>query len=375
MRQTHVYFATSRAREAKESLMSKIKVLFEVAGMKKMISPGDVVAVKLHMGEKGNTRFLRPIFARKIVEEIKEVGGKPFITDTCGLGLISPRGNSIGYLKIAAEHGYTQDAMGAPIIIADGTWGNEGTKVKVNGLQLEEVSLAKAIVQADVIIPITHFKGHNLAGFGGAIKNLGMGGTTKEGKSLCHTYGKPMIDLQKCNHCGICMLLCPVNAISKNGERMQIDQDTCNGCLHCYDKCPKRAVKTKWTRNNDLQIRMADSVFALTKAIGSRKIGIFNFIMDVTPDCDCFPWSDVPIVPDIGILASTDPVAIDKASVDLVNKAPIIPGSKASAQAKPSIDKFKLIHPETDWTVQLDSATELGLGTKNYELIEVNYLG
>jgi len=378
LKRAKVYFANARSRERKESMVLKLERLLGESEIMDVFSKGETVAVKVHMGHKLCTRYVRPNFIRTIVDKIRDAGGVPFVTDTTGLGLAlrptsSHRYNAKDYLSMAVEHGFTPETVNAPIIIADGLWGDDDVEVSFDGLKLKKISVAKAIVQADSVISVAHFKGHDLTGFGGSLKNIGVGCTSKAGKFALHGTGKPSINLDVCDGCGICLKYCFAGAITiKNGKAF-IDSDRCSGCLHCNGQCPLDAVKVGWEKSDVFQVKMVDAVAAVMKVVGNEHIGYVNFALDITPLCDCAPSSDAPIVPDIGVFASEDPVAIDKASVDSVNDSIGMPGSaaeEAGALARGS-DKFRLIH-KLDWNAQFEAATRLGIGNTEYDLIAVS---
>jgi len=359
-------------------LVLKLDRLLGESGIMDVFSKGETIAVKIHMGHKLCTRYLRPHFIRIIVDKIKEAGGMPFVTDTTGLGLTlhptsSQRCNAKYYLNMAVEHGFTPETINAPIIIADGLWGDDDVEVSFNGFKVKKIHVAKAIAQADSILSVAHFKGHDLTGFGGALKNIGVGCTSKAGKFALHGTRKPSINLDKCDGCGVCLNYCFAEAITiKNGKAF-INSDRCSGCLHCNDQCPLGAVKVGWEESDAFQVKMVDAVAAVMKAVGKENVGYINFAVDITPVCDCLSHSDVPLVPDIGVFASKDPVAIDKASVDSVNDSVGVPGSaaeEAGALARGS-DKFRLIH-KLDWNKQFEAATRLRIGNTEYDLIAVS---
>ena len=377
MKRSKVYFANARSRKRKESGVLKLERLLEESGIMDVFSEGETVAVKTHMGHKLCTRYLRPHFIRIIVDKIREAGGVPIVTDTTGLGLSlrptsSHRYNAKDYLSMAVEHGFTPETVNAPIIIADGLWGDDDIEVSFNGLKVKKIYVAKAIAQADSVLSVAHFKGHELTGFGGALKNIGVGCTSKAGKFALHGTRKPSINLEKCDGCGVCLEYCFAEAITiKNGKAF-IDPDKCTGCLHCNGQCPRDAVEVGWEESDAFQVKMVDAVAAVMKAVGKKNIGYVNFALDITPICDCAPSSDVPIVPDIGVFASKDPVAIDKASVDSVNDSVGVPGSSAeeAGALERGSDKFQLIH-KVNWKKQFNIAEKLGLGSSHYNLIKV----
>lgn len=377
------------AKKREETVSEKIKRLFDAANMREIISEDDLVALKLHLGTGENQRHLRPEHVRVIVEKVREAGGQPFITETTGMGLAGSRGTAPACLHTAAIHGFTEDVVGAPIIIADGLKGLWGVKIKVNGVKMKEIELAQAIAEADAIISIAHVKGHARAGFAGALKNIGLGCVTKCGKAPLHMAKKPTINPEKCNNCGLCVTFCPVAAIQYINGKPQVIQEKCVWGCGCWDVCPMNAFPS-WNglhhkTNTELQIRFADAAAAVINHIGNDKIGYFNLAYDITPHCDCAEYGDVPMVPDIGVFASKDPVAIDKASADAIINSPGIPGSAAeelhvmnpgddkftALTNWPPFETFKKAGGTKGWRVQLKTAVKLGLGSMKYELIKI----
>ena len=364
-----VYFADLRA-STKRNILDKIRTLLDRLGLASRIQKGDAVAIKLHFGERGNTAFVRPIYLRPIVEKVKEAGGKPFLTDTNTL-YGGSRSEAISHILTAEEHGFGLNTVGAPIIIADGLWGNAGVQVKISGRIFQEVSIAHDIYYADLLIGVAHFKGHELSGFGGAIKNIAMGCSTKEGKLKQHSNVSPWVKASKCKGCGRCVEWCAHGAIVMREEKAYIEGEKCVGCGECIVICPEGAIMIHWDEVSPVfQRKMVE--YALGALKGKEGKALFlNFLTQISPYCDCYGHSDVPIVGDIGILASTDPVAIDQASVDLVNAQPGSPFSPYTRGLGPGADKFRAVHKEVDWGVQLSYGEEMGLGRREYELVEV----
>jgi len=383
-----VYFTDMRSLGANHSLEKKIIALFEASVAREAISKGDQVAIKMHFGEPGNHRLIHPQHVRVIVEKVREAGGKPFVTDTTGIGLTSARGTAEGCLKAAVMNGYAPDAIGAPLVVADGPKGFFGVKLRVDGLRLKEVEVAQAIAEADVLISLAHAKGHPRTGLGGALKNIGVGCVTKCGRAPLHLARKPQVDWEKCDDCGKCISFCPVGAIGKSDLKPLVNHDKCIWGCGCWDICPKKAI-SGWSEmqhetNRELCIRLADVASAVIRHIGRDKVMFFNFGYDVTPHCDCAPYGDTPIVPDIGILASQDPVALDKALIDMIINSPGMPGSASSDLnvMEPGADKlsalidyppFQPFRPQggPDWRSMIEAAANLKLGSPQYELIHV----
>lgn len=364
-----VFFADARARSGR-SLVAKTAMLFKAAGLGQVVQKGDLVAVKLHVGEPGNLAYLRPPIVRQVVELVKQAGGRPFITDANTL-YAGGRGNAVDHMHSAVGNGFAFETIGAPFIVADGLRGHEHVKVPVNGKWVSEAHVASAIAQADAMIVLTHFKGHMNTGFGGAIKNMGMGCASRSGKQIQHSTVKPKVNPDRCKGCRRCVEWCPVGALEMTGDRKaQVNPDVCIGCAECTITCLHSAIAIQWAegKKGSMQEKMAEYAAAVVNSKPGR-CGFMNFLIDISPDCDCAGWSDAPVVPDIGILASLDPVAIDQASVDLVNKAPGLPGTALpNTHAQ---DKFGEIHSHVDWSVQLEHAQSLGLGSRAYNLREM----
>ncbi|MGA1872992.1 MAG: DUF362 domain-containing protein, partial [Thermoplasmatota archaeon] len=304
-----------------------------------------------------------------IVERIRESGGKPFITDTNTL-YRGTRHNSVDHIETAIAHGFDYAVVRAPVIIADGLKGRNVQWVEINAKHFQKVRIASDIYNADQLVVLTHFKGHEMAGFGGAIKNLAMGAGSAYGKMDQHSV-RPKVDPKKCIGCGTCMPICPVDAHVLEGGKVFIQEDVCIGCGECITVCPQEAIGLKWDSEIPRFLeRMTEYAFGATRnKVG--KMGFINFVTRVSPDCDCFPWSDHPIVPDVGILASKDPVALDRACYDLVNRQRGFNDSKLKGGWEPGEDKFLGMRPKVDARIQFDYGEELGLGTQDYELIEI----
>ncbi|RLF13573.1 MAG: 4Fe-4S ferredoxin [Thermoprotei archaeon] len=354
----------------KESPLTKVRELLYKIGIDQIVEKGDFVAIKTHLGSQGGFRIVRPPFIRKVVDVVKELGGKPFVTDTC-------RPPSLDYIEIANMQGINHLSVGAPIVIADGIKGEDYRIVKVNGLVLKEVKVAAAIADADAMIVITHAKGHRMTSYGGALKNLGMGCVCHSEKRRIHSVlggEPPQWDSSRCELCGICVTSCDHKAITIKDNRVIIDEEKCVRCYRCVWACPTRALS--WSKRGVEKFLMAivDAAAAVISTFKKGKIGYLNFVMDVTFACDCTPWSTIPIVPDQGILASTDIVAIEKASLDLINQAPGIPGQVGPLgrvkAMKSGENKFLSIYG-IDPYLQVKYAEKLGLGTSNYELIKI----
>ncbi|MGA2104570.1 MAG: DUF362 domain-containing protein [Methanoregula sp.] len=364
-----VWFASLRARSGDESTEAKVRKLFELAGFSSCIHARDRTAIKLHFGEKGNDSFISPVYVRQVVEKVKEAGALPFVTDTNTLYLGS-RSNAVDHITTAIHHGFDYAVIGAPVIIADGLSGRNVSPVVINKKHFATVAIAGDIVAADSMIVMTHFKGHEVAGFGGALKNLAMGCAPPQGKRAQH-QAKPFSLRDNCTGCGKCADVCPKSAITIVEKKSVIDKSLCIGCFECMTVCPSHAIDIDWETEIPLFTeRMIEYSCGAVKGKTDR-IGYISFLTRITPDCDCVPWSDASIVPDIGILASKDPVAIDAAACDLVNQQQGFAESLLSRHRHPGEDKFTGMRPNTDGPRQLRYAEELGLGTRDYELIRL----
>jgi len=356
-------------------MVRKVELLFERVGAARRISAGDLVAIKLHFGERGGTAFINPVLVRKVVEKVREAGGKPFLCDSNTL-YTGGRSNAVDHLETALQHGFSYATVGAPVIIMDGLLGRSYHEIKIQGKHFDSVQIGAAVVEADALVVLSHVKGHMMTGFGGAIKNLGMGCGSRAGKQKMHSTVKPEIRAEKCRRCGTCVKWCASGAITlEKGAGARINPERCTGCGECIISCRHEAVKVQWeTAVHEMNERMVEYAWGALQGKENAAV-FFNFLLDVVPDCDCNPWSDLPIVPNIGILASTDPVAIDQASVDLVNAQGGIAGTALPKALEPGGDKFCALHPKTDYRVQLAYAEEMGLGSRRYELVKLEPKG
>ncbi|MFZ5571957.1 MAG: DUF362 domain-containing protein [Thermodesulfobacteriota bacterium] len=364
-----VYFIDLKATP-KENLLTKIGKLLETAGLKDTFHKRDLVAVKLHFGELGNTAFIRPVYLRKIVEEIRKAGGDPFLTD-CNTVYAGTRSDAVNHLRTATANGFAYSVVQAPLIIADGLRGKTETVIRINQKNFKEVYIGTEIVQADALISVAHFKGHELSGFGGTIKNLGMGCASRKGKLAQHSTVSPAVKAKKCVGCGDCIPHCSQKALALIEKKAVIDAGKCIGCGECILICPNEAIQIQWNQSVPVFLEnMAEYTMGVLKGKRGRALFI-NFLTNISPACDCYSHNDTPIVRDIGILASKDPVAIDQASVDLVNRETALPGAALKTNTAAGEDKFKGIYPYVEWPHQLDYAESLGIGTRSYELVAV----
>lgn len=362
-----VYFTNLRGKMG-YNLLDKTRKLFGRSGFADKISPGDKVAVKLHFGEEGNTAFLPPMYARIAVEEIKKAGGKPFLIDTNTLYKGS-RSNAVDHLETAFRNGFSYATVGAPVIIGDGLIGKDYVKEKVDGDYYTEVKIATSFHQADAVVNLTHFTGHELFGFGGALKGIGMGCASPSGKQEMHSDVLPAVREEKCTMCGKCFNWCPVDAIEwEAGTKARIIEEKCIGCGECTVSCDFGAIAVNWKTDPAVTLKKTAEYVAGALNNKKNKSLFFNFLINMSPDCDCFDFNDPPFVADVGIMVSSDPVAIDQAAVDMVNGAQGLAGSKL--QDLDAEDKIKAV-TGIRWQPILEHAEKLGLGTREYVIEEV----
>ena len=361
-----VWFAPVRSVK-KQSMVKRVGKLLKLAGLEHAIAEGDLVAVKLHFGEEGNTGFVQPVFVREVVHRIKKAGGKPFLTDANTL-YSGGRKNAVDHLTTAVHHGFSYATVEAPLIIADGLDGRDACDVPISGFKhFESVRIGSAVVHADALVAVTHVKGHEATGFGGALKNVGMGLGCRAAKQRMHADFKPEVTPETCTACKRCVKACPVSAIIIGPDRFAVvDLETCYGCGECVAVCPEGAIATDWkTTPEAIQEKIVEHV-AGAIAEKDGKVVYLSFVTGVSPDCDCWNFSDAPVVADIGVLATTDPVAIDQAAYDLVVAASGLPGGRGEGLA-PGADKFALI-TGVDGTIAMAYAEQMGLGSREYEL-------
>lgn len=364
-----VYVADLRTG-SKENLFDKIGRLMENCDLGSRIAAGDLVAIKLHFGERGNHGFIRPVFLRRVVAEVRRRDALPFLTDSSTL-YPGERKEAVSALRCAIENGFAYATVDAPLIMLDGLRGHTAVEVPVAGELLKKVSIGTEIVEADALVTVSHFKCHELTGFGGALKNLGMGCASREGKMQQHSTVGPVVSARRCTACGRCVASCAHDAISFPEGAARIDPQRCVGCAHCVTACPEQAINIQWNEASDLVMRkMAE--YALGAVTGKAGKCLFlNFITQVSPACDCYGYSDASIVNDIGVCASVDPVALDQACADLVNGARGNHDTALKSGFEPGGDKFRGVYPEIDWEVQLEHAEKVGLGSRRYELVRI----
>lgn len=365
-----VYFADLRA-DVHENLQQKLTRLMKTAGMGDIDFQDKFVAIKLHFGEPGNLAFLRPNWARTVADFVKERGGKPFLTD-CNTLYVGGRKNALDHMDSAMLNGFNPMTTGCQIIIGDGLKGSDEVEVPVvGGEYVKNAKIGRAVMDADVFISLTHFKGHEEAGFGGCLKNIGMGCGSRAGKMEQHNAGKPHVAEKHCIGCGQCRKICAHGApIIENGKA-HIDHDKCVGCGRCIAVCPKNAVQINW---DETTINLNRKIAEYTKAVvDGRPCFHISLVIDVSPNCDCRPENDMAIVPNVGMFASFDPVALDMACVDAVNAQTPLRGSAADdAHARAHVhDHFQRLHPDTNWRSCLEHGEKIGIGTREYELIKI----
>jgi len=369
MEKSRVFFTNMRTKLG-ESLLVKMDRLIQKAGIAGIDFNRKFVAIKVHYGEPGNLSYLRPNFIKTLADRIKKLGGMPFLTDSNTL-YTGRRNNALLHLDAAAEQGFSVQTTGCQNIIADGLRGTDDVKVPVKGGKYCKTALiGRAIMDADIVISLCHFKGHEGVGFGGTLKNLGMGSGSRAGKMIMHNEGKPKINDKKCIGCKICGRFCAHGAIKFSGGKASIENGKCTGCGSCIGACSKHAVYSVWDTNNaKLSCKMIEYCKAVLDGRPNFHINVVN---QVSPYCDCHFENDAAVVPDIGIFASFDPVALDKACIDAVNAETGLASSILSDKGiKKGRDHFTSIHPDSDWHIQLSHAEKIGLGKTDYELVTV----
>lgn len=355
-----VYFIKAAVGDGEQAISEKARSLFQAGGFKDCFKRSDFTAVKVHVGEHKNTTYIKAPCLKGLVEELLRLKTKPFITDTSTL-YTGRRHNAIDHAVLATERGFGVEGLGVPFIAPDGLFGTAETAVRIDGELDREVSIAADIVRCQSILSIAHFTGHCAACAGATLKTLGMGCASRKGKMRQHAALKPRVKEGKCTRCGECHRHCPADAISLDEVRAHIDQDACIGCAECVAVCRFDAVEYDWQQENSiLQKSVAEHALGALKGKEGRAV-FFNFLLSITKDCDCFDRPGMPtIVEDIGILASTDPVAVDQAAIDMVETR----GGKGLPQL---IGNSRL-----DWRYQIEHAVKIGLGRADYKLVEVN---
>lgn len=376
MEKSKVYFSDFRTKAFGDGLPSKLKTLIRRAGIDQIDFDNKFVAIKMHFGELGNISYLRPNYAKAVADVVKELGGKPFLTD-CNTLYPGSRKNALEHLYCAWENGFTPMTVGCPILIGDGLKGTDDVAAPVAGGEyVKEAKIGRAVMDADIFISLTHFKGHEMTGFGGTIKNIGMGCGSRAGKKDQHSNGKPHIDEAACRGCKKCQRECANGGLvfDEAARKMRVNEENCVGCGRCLGACNFDAISfVNDSANSELNCRMAE----YTKAVVDGRPNFhISLIVDVSPNCDCHNENDAPILPDIGMFASFDPLALDQACVDACLAAQPMPNSQlsdnmASSDFVDHHDHFRNSTPESEWRTCLDHAEKIGLGSREYELIKV----
>ncbi len=373
MEKSKVYFTDFRTHVG-VSLTEKLQRLIKKAGITDIDMDGKFVAIKMHFGELGNLSYLRPNYAKAVADVVKECGGKPFLTD-CNTLYPGSRKNALEHLDCANINGFNTITTGCQIIIGDGLRGTDDITVPVrNGEYCKEAYIGRAVMDADIFISLTHFKGHESTGFGGAIKNIGMGCGSRAGKMQQHNSGKPIVHDDLCRGCRRCAKECGSDAITYENGKAVINQDICKGCGRCIGACAFDAIENQnWNANEILGRKMAEYSHAVCDG---RPTFHISLVRDISPNCDCHGENDAPILPDVGIFASFDPVALDQACVDACLHATPMPNSQLSDNlADPHWhhhhDNFLDSNPNVRWKETLEHAEKIGLGTREYELIQM----
>ncbi len=375
MEKSKVYFTDFRTKLG-EGLPSKLKGLIKKADIGQIDMDNKFVAIKMHFGELGNLSFLRPNYAKAVVDVVTELGGKPFLTD-CNTLYPGSRKNALEHLFCAWENGFTPLSVGCPVIIGDGLKGTDDISVPVvNGEYIKEAKIGHAIMDADVFISLTHFKGHEMTGFGGTIKNIGMGCGSRAGKKDQHINGKPHIIEDACRGCKRCQRECANDGLffDEEKKKMTINKENCVGCGRCLGACNFNAIEfSNWAASEELNCRMAEYAKAV---VDNRPCFHVSLVIDVSPNCDCHSENDAPILPNIGMFASFDPLALDQACVDACMSSKPLPNSQLSDNlAKEDFhdhhDHFTNSTPESEWKTCLAHAEKIGLGSREYEIIIV----
>lgn len=371
MEKSKVYFTTFKTSFT-ENIPDKLKRLILTAGIKDIDFTDKYAAIKIHFGELGNLAFLRPNYARVVADVVKELGGKVFLTD-CNTLYVGSRKNALDHLDTAYENGFTPFSTGCHVIIGDGLKGTDEVLVPVDGEYIKEAKIGRAVMDADVFISLNHFKGHEMTGFGGALKNIGMGCGSRAGKMEMHSEGKPYVNQENCVGCGMCTRVCAHQGVTVTDKKACIDHEKCAGCGRCIGVCPKDAIEPSFGKSNDvLNCKMAEYSKAVLQGRPHFHISI---VCDVSPNCDCHAENDIPIIPDVGMFASFDPVALDVACADACNRQPVIAGSILHENREHDHDEnhdhFHITHPDTNWKSCVEHGEKIGIGSREYELIEI----
>jgi len=361
-----VWFISASSNSSATSLPNKLKRLLERTGFKEKLAPGDLMGIKVHFGEEGNITYLRPELARLVADYLKDAGAKPFLTDTSTL-YRGQRSQAVDHFNLAIRHGFSYATVGCPIIFGDGLIGRDYVEIELNQHNLKTMRLASAYFHMDGAVVLSHVKGHIQTGMGAALKNVSMGMASRGQKQGLHSDITPQVNKDKCTGCGECAKWCPEDAITLVNHKAEIDGAKCIGCGECVSVCRFDAISVNWqTETRRMLERMAEFCLGYHKLKGEKTLYI-NVMLDITPDCDCAGWSDLPVVPNVGIVASYDPVAVDQASADLVNQQQGLEGTRLKENLAPGQDKFAAI-TGSPWYYLLEYAEQLGLGQRDYDL-------
>ena len=365
MAASKVYFTTFHTT-LEENIQQKLSRLLLTAGMDQSDFRNRYVAIKMHFGEPGNLAYLRPNYAKTVADLVRQLGGKPFLTD-CNTLYVGGRKNALDHIESAYVNGFTPYTTGCHIIIADGLKGSDDVAVPVDGEYIKNARIGRALMDADIVISLTHFKGHEATGIGGTIKNLGMGGGSRAGKKEMHADGKPAVNAEKCIGCGACRKICAHDAPTIENRKMHIDTNKCVGCGRCIAVCPMDAIEGVYDPNGHLlNCKMAEYAKAVVQGRPSFHISL---AMDISPNCDCHAENDVPVIPNVGMFASFDPVALDEACAEMCSRMPRNPN--AAFEDASSDDLFHAVHTVTHWQDQTEHGEKIGLGSREYKLIEI----
>ncbi len=388
-----VYFMDPRSRSLQTGLVPKMLTVFEAAGFERIVKPGDLVAIKVHCGEWNNTSYLRPVYARALADKVKSLGGRPFVCDTTTLPYspLASRATEIDLMVTAERNGFTPAALGCPFVSADGFIGTDDRRVDIpEGFILKEAYVASAIYAADALIVLSHFKGHPVGVYGGAIKNLGIGAQSKRGKFNVHMGGHPRYgfsanefhpesykgkkadpnwrELEES---------CPFGLIHVTEDSVEWEREKCTNCICCRNLMLGRGIfKLSPDNFRATEAAIADACLGTVKAVGREKVGFINMAIDLSPWCDCAPFSDTSIVPNLGVLASSDPVALDRACLDMVRRSFGMKGSKAEevhvlAEGQRKFESCSPLVGDVSEDIQVNVGELNGLGTTKYELVQV----
>lgn len=384
-----VYFMDDRAMATEDSLVAKMLTLFEAGGFEEIVKPGDTVAIKLHMGEHNNTGYLRPVYVRALVDKVKSLGGEPVVMDTTTLTYLPfpSRATALDHLKTVERNGFNSGTVGCPIVVADGYIGSDDVRIDLpEGFVLKEQYVATGIALADAMIVLAHFKGHPLGTFGGSIKNMGVGCVSKRGKHNLHLGGHPKYGLRarpfnphlcrgkSCDKWMLCDNICPEGTFQVTDGSIEWNADLCTGCFACLFvtmPCGVTGVPDDFFDVSAAAI--ADSALAVMKTFDPGKVGFINVATDISPWCDCVPFSDRPFIPNLGVFASSDPVSVDVACIEMACNSFGMPGSLAEDKGVmfPGIPKLSACASFVGISenIQTNTGARIGLGSKEYELV------